>query len=174
MLFGYFLQNSNLEKKKHIELKCMLFSCKFVSDSLRLHGLQHAKLPCPSPSLGACSNSCVSEPIIAWYDNGYIWSLSLIGYWDIVWSILCIFYGMEFTTYFKYFHQKGFSIVAWFWSIFVFWSPPKDGSKQMVHRPRCRCPSSRWLLTPKVLLNVLLKNSVSYLDQISWALFKID
>ena len=29
-----------------------------MSDSLRLHGLQHARLPCPSPSPGACSNSC--------------------------------------------------------------------------------------------------------------------
>ena len=28
------------------------------SDSLRPHGLQHARLPCPSPSPGACSNSC--------------------------------------------------------------------------------------------------------------------
>ena len=29
-----------------------------VSNSLRPHGLQHARLPCPSPTLGACSNSC--------------------------------------------------------------------------------------------------------------------
>ena len=29
-----------------------------MSDSLRLHGLQHARLPCPSPTPGACSNSC--------------------------------------------------------------------------------------------------------------------
>ena len=29
-----------------------------VSDSLRPHGLQHARLPCPSPSPGTCSNSC--------------------------------------------------------------------------------------------------------------------
>ena len=28
------------------------------SDSLRPHGLQHARFPCPSPSPGACSNSC--------------------------------------------------------------------------------------------------------------------
>ena len=40
-----------------------------VSDSLRPHGLQHARLPCPSPTLGACSNSCPSSqwchPIIS-------------------------------------------------------------------------------------------------------------
>ena len=34
------------------------FSCSVMSDSLRPHELQHAKLPCPSPTPGACSNSC--------------------------------------------------------------------------------------------------------------------
>ena len=29
-----------------------------VSDSLRPHGLQQARLPCPSPTPSACSNSC--------------------------------------------------------------------------------------------------------------------
>ena len=29
-----------------------------MSDSLRLHGLQNARLPCPSVSPGVCSNSC--------------------------------------------------------------------------------------------------------------------
>ena len=28
-------------------------------DQRQAHGLQHARRPCPSPSLGACSNSCV-------------------------------------------------------------------------------------------------------------------
>ena len=34
------------------------FSCFVMSDSLQPHGLQHARLPCPSPTPGACSNSC--------------------------------------------------------------------------------------------------------------------
>ena len=34
------------------------FSCSVMSDSLRPHGLQHARLPCPSPAPGPCSNSC--------------------------------------------------------------------------------------------------------------------
>ena len=34
-----------------------------MSDSLQHHGLQHARLPCPSPSPGACSNSC---PLSQW------------------------------------------------------------------------------------------------------------
>ena len=29
-----------------------------MSDSLQPNGLQHARLPCPSPTPGACSNSC--------------------------------------------------------------------------------------------------------------------
>ena len=34
----------------------LLFSCSALSNSLRPHGLQHTRLPCPSPSPGACSN----------------------------------------------------------------------------------------------------------------------
>ena len=36
----------------------LLFSCYVVSDSLWHHGLQCARIPCPSLSLGVCSNSC--------------------------------------------------------------------------------------------------------------------
>ena len=36
----------------------LLFSRSVVSDSLRPHGLQHIRLPCPSPPLEVCSNSC--------------------------------------------------------------------------------------------------------------------
>ena len=32
-----------------------------VSDSWRPHGLQHTRLPCPSPTPSACSNSCPSS-----------------------------------------------------------------------------------------------------------------
>ena len=38
------------------------FSRSVVSDSLGPHGLQHTRLPCPSPTPGACSNSCPSSP----------------------------------------------------------------------------------------------------------------
>ena len=45
------------------------FSCSVVFDSLCPHGLPHARLPCPSPSPGACSNSCLlsqwCHPIIS-------------------------------------------------------------------------------------------------------------
>ena len=39
-------------------LSKLLFSHSVVSDCLPAHGLQHARLPCPSPSPRVCSNSC--------------------------------------------------------------------------------------------------------------------
>ena len=35
------------------------FSHSFMSNSLRPHGQQHARFPYPSPTPGACSNSCL-------------------------------------------------------------------------------------------------------------------
>ena len=37
------------------------FSHSVVSNSLRPHGLQLTRLPCPSPTPGACLNSCPSS-----------------------------------------------------------------------------------------------------------------
>ena len=37
------------------------FSHSIVSESLQPHGLQHTRLPCPSPAPGVCSNSCPSS-----------------------------------------------------------------------------------------------------------------
>ena len=39
------------------------FSCLAASDSLWPHGLQHGRLPCPSPTHRACSDSC---PLNRW------------------------------------------------------------------------------------------------------------
>ena len=45
-------------------LMCSCFSVtKVTSNSLWPHGLQHTRLPCPSPTPGACSNSC---PLSQW------------------------------------------------------------------------------------------------------------
>ena len=40
-----------------------MFSHSVMSNSWRPYGLQHTRLPCPSPSPGVCSNSC---PLIRW------------------------------------------------------------------------------------------------------------
>ena len=42
----------------------LLFSCQVMSDSSQTHGLQHAWLPCPSPSPRVCPSSC---PLNQWY-----------------------------------------------------------------------------------------------------------
>ena len=54
---------------EHIQARFILlciaqvqFSRSVVSDSLRLHWLQQVRLPCPSPTPRACSNSCLSSP----------------------------------------------------------------------------------------------------------------
>ena len=49
----------NKELRNIIWLMLLLtFSHSVVSDSLRPCGLQHARLPCPSPTPRACSSSC--------------------------------------------------------------------------------------------------------------------
>ena len=45
------------------EIQSVKFSCSVVSYSLRPHGLQHTRLPCPSPTPRAYSNSC---PLNRW------------------------------------------------------------------------------------------------------------
>ena len=45
------------------DLKPVQSSCLVVSDSLQPHGLQHARLPCPSPTPRVYSNSC---PLSQW------------------------------------------------------------------------------------------------------------
>ena len=40
-----------------------MFSCSVMSDSLQPHGLQHARIPCPSLSPGVCSNTSIESMI---------------------------------------------------------------------------------------------------------------
>ena len=44
-----------------VQFSSVQISCSVMSDSLRPPELQHAKLPCPSPTPEACSNSCPSR-----------------------------------------------------------------------------------------------------------------
>ena len=48
---------------RRVCLFLLLSSLSVISDSLGPHGLQHPRLPCPSPSPRACSNSC---PLSQW------------------------------------------------------------------------------------------------------------
>ena len=59
--FKWKAQNMNVTGKYRSWM--LLFSCSVVSDSLRPHGLQHTRLPCPASSPRACLNS---RPLSQW------------------------------------------------------------------------------------------------------------
>ena len=50
-----------LSQNGHKQFSSVQFSHSVMSDSLWPHGLQCTRLPCPSPTPGACSNSCPSS-----------------------------------------------------------------------------------------------------------------
>ena len=88
-------------------LQSVQFSHSVMSDSLQPHGLQHARLPCPSPTPGACSNSCPSSrgchptisssrpllflpsmfPNIRVFSNGSVIHIRWPKYWSFSFSI---------------------------------------------------------------------------------------
>ena len=53
----YFNWGTGRPRRWHAQFSCSL------SDTLRPHGVQHTRLPCPSPTPRACSNSC---PLSRW------------------------------------------------------------------------------------------------------------
>ena len=66
------------------------FSSSVMPDSLWPYGLQHSRLPCPSPTLGACSNSCPSNqwchPTISSFIisfSSFLWSFPASGSFPI-------------------------------------------------------------------------------------------
>ena len=66
-----------MQKESHMEHQSVQFSRSVVSTSLRLHGLKHSRLPCPSPTPGACSNSCPSSqsygfPVVMYGSESWI------------------------------------------------------------------------------------------------------
>ena len=61
--------------------RCLQFSCSGMSDSLQPHGLQHARLLCPSPTIRACSNSC---PLSRWFHPTI--SSSVVPFSSLLWS----------------------------------------------------------------------------------------
>ena len=57
-------EGSDKGNTRNISSISVQFSHSVVFDSLQLHGLQHARIPCPSAIPGACSNSC---PLSWWW-----------------------------------------------------------------------------------------------------------
>ena len=56
----YYLGTAKPKSRYNFKL-LIQFSRSVVSNSLQPHRLQHTRLPCPIPTLGACSNSCPSS-----------------------------------------------------------------------------------------------------------------
>ena len=52
-----------MQFKENSMLQSVQFSCSVMFDSLQPHGLQPTRLPCASPTPGACSNS---HPLSQW------------------------------------------------------------------------------------------------------------
>ena len=57
---GIKIARRNINNLRHADVQFSSVT-QFVSDSLRPHGPQHARLPCPSSIPGACSHSCPSS-----------------------------------------------------------------------------------------------------------------
>ena len=49
---------TQIDTKEIKNFSSVQFNLSVVSNSLQPRGLQHARLPCPSPTPGTCSNSC--------------------------------------------------------------------------------------------------------------------
>ena len=62
--------NERMSLDLTVKWSSVQFSHSVVSDSLWPHGLQHVRLPCPSPTPGVYSNSCPSS----WWCHPTIWS----------------------------------------------------------------------------------------------------
>ena len=63
MHVGWFFYTDKL-KQNVLSINSVQFSCSVMSNSLQPHGVQHTRLPCPSPIPRACSNS---YPSSRWY-----------------------------------------------------------------------------------------------------------
>ena len=61
--FNFSLKNFPSFDPHSLTISSVQFTCSVVSDSLRPHGLQLARPPCPSPTPGVYSNSC---PLSRW------------------------------------------------------------------------------------------------------------
>ena len=77
---------------KRLSLCSVPFSRSVMSDSLWPHGLQHARLACPSPTPGAYSNSC---PLSQWCHPTISLCLIFIPSTDY---FLCVYHSIWFSV----------------------------------------------------------------------------
>ena len=105
--------NGSFQKNKKY-VQSVQFSRSVVSDSLQSHGLQHARLPCPSPTPGVCSNL---YPSSQWCHPTI--SSSVVSFFSCLWSFPAS--GSLLMTQFPYqvakvlelqFHQLSFQWIV--------------------------------------------------------------
>ena len=99
----------------------LLFSCSAVSDSLWPHGLQHTRLPCPSPSPEVCSTSCP----LSQQCHPTISSLEFLAiiYLDkfLTPSLSLLLLGLLYCIYFyTWYCPKGLKVYFFFFILFFF------------------------------------------------------
>ena len=96
------------------------FSRSVMSDSLQPHGLQHTRLPCPSPTPEACSNSCPSSQ----------WCYSTISF-----SVVSSFCPQSFLAS-GFFSNESVRCIRWpkYWSFSFSISPSNEYSGMISFR----------------------------------------
>ena len=130
------------------------FSHSVRSDSLQPHGLQHARLPCPSPTPGACSHTCPIELVMP-SSHLIFWpalhplpsilpsirvlsneSILRTGWWPVLfkWSLIWAYWNqppalillMPFipTHFFFFFCYSSWSLL-WSWKVLDLSGPPE-------------------------------------------------
>ena len=114
--------------------RILLFSGSVVSDTLWPHGQKHTRLPCPSPSPGACSNSCA----LSWWCHATI-SSSIVPFLLLpsIFPSIKVF-SNESTVHISWSNYWSFSfsispshIQSWFPLGLTVWSPysPRDSQE---------------------------------------------
>ena len=109
-----------------IGLSPIQVSRSVVSDSLRPHELQHARLPCPSPTTGACSNT---RPLSRWCHPTI--SSSVVSFSSCLQSFPV---SVSFPTS-QFFALGGQSIGATFQCYRMDYIPLKDSSEGLRFKP---------------------------------------
>ena len=81
------------------DLQLLFLSLQVISNSLPHHGLQHAMLPCPSPSPRICPSSCPlnwwCHPTISFGIRAFLIEICV--------SLICLNLGFHMQTEVKYF-----------------------------------------------------------------------
>ena len=105
-IFYYWLFSSFRLLTSSVRWYCSVqFSCLVMSDSLRPHELQHAKLPCPSSTPRVYSNSC---PLSRWCHP-----TSKINLRSLFWSYMVLFWKI----FFKQMFILLYFMSLWFWLV---------------------------------------------------------